>query len=364
MRLLNKHITPAIGNTLKGWITILKQEPSGNIPFRFKIRAFWVALICTLSAPFQWYEAMRLKKKIQTIQLDEAPVFIIGHWRSGTTHLHNLLSQDKQFGYVTTLQSIFPHTFMTNWLFPRLTKILMPPTRPIDDVKIYLNSPQEEEMAMVNTGPFALYHMWHFPNASENWVEKMGTLEQLTANEKKQWKTTYLTLLKKAAIYTGKSRMLLKNPPNTFRIKTLLELFPNAKFIYIHRNPYQVYSSTQSLFKNVLPLFQLQPYSKEHIRQHIIKTYKIMLKTYIRDRELIPEGNLIEVSYADLKQTPLDTLSNIYKELGIHGFEATEATFKSYIAKTKSYPSKKHEISKEERHELETKWKEVLKEIN
>jgi len=42
----------------------------------------------------------------------EPPVFILGVWRSGTTHLHNLLTRDTRFGYANLYQALNPHTFL------------------------------------------------------------------------------------------------------------------------------------------------------------------------------------------------------------------------------------------------------------
>ena len=164
----NDLITPAVGNRFSNWINILRELPKKKIPVKYKLRAFIVGAISFVSAPFQWFESLRLNKKIKQFQVDDAPVFILGHWRSGTTFLHNILCQDPQFGYVTTLQSLFPHSYLTNPLFPLLTKVIMPPTRPMDNMEIYLESPQEEEMALVNYGPNSFYHMWHFPDQTIN----------------------------------------------------------------------------------------------------------------------------------------------------------------------------------------------------
>ena len=57
-------------------------------------------MLAILSLPFQLLENIIFSGKIRNQKINPSPVFIIGHWRSGTTFLHQLLSNDKQFGYV------------------------------------------------------------------------------------------------------------------------------------------------------------------------------------------------------------------------------------------------------------------------
>ena len=352
MNLSNSPVTPAMGNTLNGWIQILKSVPSKSISLKFFTRILTVGAISTVSAPFQWYEHLVLNKKIKNTVLDESPVFIIGHWRSGTTFLHNALAQDKQFGYINTLQSLFPHSYLTNPFFPYLVKISMPPTRPMDDMKLYLESPQEEEMAMVNLGPNSLYHVWHFPDQMRNVYKQIVKFEGINKKQKKQWIENYLFLLKNAAYRSSTSRLVLKNPSNTSRIPTLLELFPNAKFIFIYRHPLEVYASTKKLYKRIVPIFQLQDYNFEMIRKNIIWIYKDLMKSYFKDKVLIPEHNLIEVKYEDFIQQPFSYTKQIYTQLGIPGFQENQDKYEVFFEKNKKGQKKKYELPNEEFTEI------------
>src|SRR4051812_41917392 len=53
------------------------------------------------------YEALVKKESV------EPPLFVLGHWRSGTTHLHQLLAQDERFAFPNGYQTAFPRTFLT-----------------------------------------------------------------------------------------------------------------------------------------------------------------------------------------------------------------------------------------------------------
>ena len=71
------------------------------------------------------------------------------------------------------------------------------------------------------------------------------------------FKDTFLRLVKVSLANTGGTQYLSKNPPHTGRVRTLLEMFPNAKFIYLKRNPYTVFESTRSFFTNTIKPQQL-----------------------------------------------------------------------------------------------------------
>lgn len=356
MNLSKSVVTPAIGNTTIDWVRILRSVPKNSISLKFLSRILTVGTISLVSAPFQLYEYLRLHKKIQKTVLDESPVFILGHWRSGTTFLHNALCQDPQFAYITTLQSLFPHSYLTNPFFSYLARIAMPPTRPMDDMKIYLGSPQEEEMAMVNLGPYSLYHIWHFPNQTQAFYKHVAKFEDINPRQKRQWIKNYLFLLKSAAFRASKSRLALKNPTNTCRIPTLLELFPNAKFIYIYRHPTEVYASTKKLYKRIVPIFQLQDFDFESVRKNIIWIYKDLLNSYLHDKALIPDGNLIEVRYEDFINAPMQHLAEIYRQLALPGFKASTANFEAYCNANQKNKKSRYEVQKEELKEIHREW--------
>ena len=77
------------------------------------MRVVMIFLLCLIRQPFMIYESRRFQTGIAKQVITPWPVFIIGHWRSGTTYLQNLLSEDRQFGRVSLLQAAMPHEFLT-----------------------------------------------------------------------------------------------------------------------------------------------------------------------------------------------------------------------------------------------------------
>ena len=142
-------------------------------------RAAVVTALSAVNAVHRWRER-RFDAAIAATPLAGPPLFVLGHWRSGTTHLHNLLAQDTiHFAYANTYQVINPHTFLTTEaLNTRLFAGLLPATRPMDNVALSFESPHPEWLcgagALACGAPFAM--LWHL------WVS-----DELTAEQKRNW---------------------------------------------------------------------------------------------------------------------------------------------------------------------------------
>jgi len=158
----------------------------------------------------------------------------------------------------------------------------------------------------------------------------------------KNWKCTYYKLLQKIVLFTGKDRLVLKNPPNTARIKVLLELFPQAKFVNIYRNPYDVFLSMRNMYKkSICPLF-LQEMSDQEIDEKIFMYYEKVMKKFIDEAGLIPKENYINIRYEDLEQNTFAVMQEIYRSLELN-FSPAESPVLTHLASIKNY--KKNEFS-------------------
>jgi hypothetical protein len=253
-----------------------------------------------------------------------------------------------------TQKKIFPNLFlMMEGIQEQLIKIL--PKR-ADNMSITAHNPQEEEYALCALSPHSYYHCFMFPQQQQALFDKYLLLHGLEASEYEQMKCLYLAFLKKLSYANGHKQLLLKNPVNTARIRFLLELFPDAKFIHISRNPFEIYASSVKLFQNIFEQFALQTYSKHQIEAFVLKNYKEMMANYLNDRHLIPAGNLIEIKFEDFKQAPLDQLRKIYTELQLPNFTEVEGKFQSYLATVQDYEQNSYKFSPEVIEVVKQNW--------
>lgn len=305
---------------------------------RFKITLFVV-----FSAPFRLIQKLLIARKLKRIDLSKnPPVFVLGHWRSGTTHLHYLLAQDKQFSYLTAFQAFFFHVaFISKSFMKPLLHWMMPSTRPQDNVQIDSNSPTEEEHPLVNCTEKSGMQSFFFPR-NRSYFDKYNIFEGTSDDEIKVWKKVYHSVLKKIALFEGPNkRLLLKNPHNTGRIKVLLEMYPNAKFIYIHRNPYEVFSSSKILYDKTVKSQFLQEFSDNEIDERILYAYEKTIHKYLNERNLIPADQLIEIAYSDLDKEPMLVMKEIYTKLNLGNFEEVSPSLENYLAGISNFKKNK-----------------------
>jgi omega-hydroxy-beta-dihydromenaquinone-9 sulfotransferase len=324
---------------------------------RYGLRLLLIAITSLITLPLRLWEKMVWERRITNTPIAHPPIFIIGHWRSGTTHLHNLICQDPAFGYLSMYQSMVPDCSLVgrNWLKSLLSKIV-PIKRPMDNMTWPIDAPQEEEIALAKTMPHSFYTQFLFPHSTLKLFKKFVLLQDASEAFMREFKRKYYRLLQIATIHADGKQLVLKNPVNTARIRLLLELFPEAKFIHIHRCPYDVFASTRNLRHNLLSLTTLQSIDLNNVDRTILELYEDMMQQYFRDRPSIPSGQIVEVGFDDLDRDPLKVLQHIYKELDLPSFNDASPAFASYIASQQAYQKNQFALSVQERELIDRRW--------
>lgn len=328
-------ITPLVG---AHWSTFNEIMKDRQIDKNYKKKYYLTKGICRILSLLAPLEKRKYKKLLADKPLEMDPVFILGHWRSGTTFVHNVLSCDKHFGYNTTYQTVFPNLVLWGQgFFKKQMAWLMPDKRPTDNMELKVDLPQEEEFALSNMIPYTYYNFWFLPKYTQEYSKRFLLFEDLTQEENQVFKDAFLKLIKISLWNTKGTQFLSKNPPHTGRIPQLLEMFPNAKFIYLARNPYTVFESTRSFFTNTIQPLKLQDISEQEIEDNILKVYTDLFNKYEKDKELIPAGNLIEVKFEDFEADAMGMTERIYQELNIPGLEEARPAIEKYLSKKKGY---------------------------
>ncbi len=325
------------GVTLGQWLRLLRDNRFSIDP-RFWPRAALITLGAVPNSLVALAEQWRFGRAIDRTKI-EPPLFILGTWRSGTTHLHNLLAVDRRFAYPNLYQVTYPSTLLltergTAWLID----LCAPKRRPQDAVKIGANEPLEEDFAMVALSGQANLLAWAFPRNAP-FYDRFMTMTDLSAAEFARWKAGYQYFLKKLT-YKHQRPLVLKTPANTGRIKTLLELFPEARFVHIHRNPYDVFRSVKHTLHTAGPWWQLQRMNYEDdeaIHTQLIEQMKTLYGSYFAQRSLIPAGRLYDIAFEDLERDPLGQVKSIYESLDLPEFKHVEQRLSAYVDSIADY---------------------------
>ena len=346
---------PLFGISLRNWIQLL--EKNGGVDREYFTRMIFITLTSILTTPARILFKIKYSSKINKTLVSHPPVFIIGHWRSGTTYLHELLCQDPQFCYVSLWNTFLPDSFLILEPIKKFLSGFLPAERPMDEIKVEMDGPYEDEAALAVLCPWSFFHCLHFPrNAEEQYVKSIHFYD-MTTEEKNQWKTTYKQLIKTVTLANHGKRLLSKNPPNTARITALLELFPEASFIHIYRNPYKVYLSTKKMRQNLLNKLALQNASKEEIEQQVIKNYIRLMGSYFEQKEKIQKGKLVEIKYEDLISNPIKQVKKIYSTLKLPDFEDALPKMKKYLEKQSDYKTNVYAIDDKIVQHVNKNWK-------
>ncbi len=304
-------------------------------------------------------EEFRVARRVKAVSFDPPPVFIVGHWRSGTTFLHNLLSRDPAFCFPTIVDALRPYDFypspvefISRWFLLRS----IPSTRPMDDVQLDPELPQEEELALATMGAPSFFNCLYFPRQ----MSKVFAEEVLFAAAGDEilppWRDAFSYYVAKLAALNPGCRLLLKNPAQSARIPHVRALFPGAKFIHIHRHPAAVFHSTRKLYRSMLPLFALQHYRPTDIDDHILWSYPLVMNRLLDDLARLPSGHVAVVRYDELAADPTNTVKRIYRELDLGEFDEVKSIVQGYAAEHLRDPSPVPDIDYETASRLASHW--------
>ncbi|HEX6270028.1 MAG TPA: sulfotransferase [Anaerolineales bacterium] len=259
----------------------------------------------------------------------EKPLFILGNLRSGSTFLHRLLSRDSETFTSLTIWDIFLTPSVTQKkitqfvsrvdkkLGGRLHRLLYKFDRQtLGKFKIHRISffqPEEDENI--------LFHIWDslwvsflFPFMDE-FPNYQHFDEALTPEHKDRIMTFYKSMLQRHLYATGKKYYVAKNPAFSPKIETLVEFFPDARIIYLVRNPLDMLPSTVSWINYARRAFT-QPEEKWLYLDEIVDLTQHWYSHPLKYLDSHPSPRYLILNYEDLIQRPEQVLRGFYEQFG------------------------------------------------
>jgi omega-hydroxy-beta-dihydromenaquinone-9 sulfotransferase len=350
-----RHVAhPLQGMTLGDWWAFLRRHHFA-VGLPHWPRAMIQTAVSASNSVTAGIERMRFGRRIEAAQV-RAPLFVLGHYRSGTTHLHNLLALDPQFAAPTFFQMLNPHTFLSTerWAAP-VVGHLVGRRRLQDEMAMGVGVPSEDEFGSCAMTGLSPYMGWCFPEDGAVY-ERYLTFRDVPENELVRWKHTLMTLFKKLTVRYGRP-LVLKSPPHTARIRLLLGLFPDARFVHIHRDPYVVFRSTRHMIRAVQVFYHLRDGPLQDGEDGIIAVYNEMYDAYFEERGFVPAGRLCEVSYEDLEREPVGVVGSVYESLALSGFEDVKPRLEGYLKTIAGYRKNRHDdLPDELRQRIAREW--------
>jgi len=350
--LFSNHILS--GSTLRNILRLLRDN-NWNIKSKYIPKLLIAIFTLLFHQPFYLIEKLFFTRKIAKTKI-KPPVFILGYTRSGTTYLHYLLAKDRQFGFCKFYECMSPHAMFTfGKIMRKIAQKVLPQKRPMDNLALGADLPKEEEFAMANLGIESMVSALFFPQQFSAYFNRF-VLFQGDKREEANWKKNFLWLLKKLTLKNEGKPLLLKSPFHTGRLKVIKELFPDAKFIFLHRHPLKMYASNERLYEAVLPELAFQEVRNETMENHIFYTYKALMENYFEERKSLPENQLVEISYEAFFANQEEALRKIYQQLELGDFKKVWPIFEKEITEYKNYKTNEYRLSNALEKRVEKDW--------
>ena len=250
------------------------------------------------------------------------PVVIVGPMRSGTTRLHRLLASDQRFAHLRSFETISPvprpefedvlagekEDFRPK-LAARIMKVAQlanPRTLSIHPTGPY---EPEEELGLLVASMWSMKHdaQWHVPSYAQ-WCEGENPVEAY------RHMANLLRLIGWSQQESSLRPWILKTPQHMLDLPALLEVFPDARLIFTHRDPKQVVGSAASLAWNQTIIYSDHNDPAQTGRQWLGKT-ATMIERMRAARDAIPRDRMIDVQYDDMETDWRGTMERVYRFL-------------------------------------------------
>jgi hypothetical protein len=323
----------------------------GPLSRRQRGRIARVVLRSLLNEALHFVEQRQLGARVAEQEV-RPPLVVVGLARSGTTLLQQLLCADPRFAYPTHAQVFNPHTFLTRegWTHGFLARSLRAlnllyamavygnsrsigsSERGLDRVLVGPAAPEEDDFALLASGLSPMLAL-AFPNDYERFLTR--------PEGRRSWQSAWLAFLRKVSFCQPGKRLLLKSPPHLERLPWILELFPQAQFLFISRDPSDLYRSTARAVRTLRELCSFQDY-QEPEPESLLPFMRKQAEVYLRDRRKVPPGQLHELRYEDLVGDPEAELERAYRALSLPDFEAFRPALRGALQQREGYRTNLH----------------------
>ena len=348
------------GMLLGDYIKLLRENRFSIHPAKYPMTIL-VGGCSTVNSILAGVQRLTHGRKIDAIELAQPPIFIIGHWRSGTTLMHELMAMDQRLAFPSNFDAFLPNHFLVSRpVFYPIVKMLMPSKRPMDNMKMGVELPQEDDFALCVYGAPTPYRRIAFPNrpSRDHLDLDLSSASPQTQQHVRRSMEHFLKLL--TSQYN--SQLVLKSPPHTGRMKQLAQWFPGAKFIHMSRHPYRLVPSTMRLWKllDSIQGFQLPKYDDVWLKNYIVECKNLMYSAYLNQRSEIPSNQLVEVKFESLIEDPVAEMKRVYQQLELDQFDQVEPQVQAYFEQRKNHKTNPFSLDSAVRSDIDSSWSQYM----
>lgn len=326
------------------------ERPRGGRRTLILSLAVLIPLVALVNAVFMLLDFVLFPRFLVT--RIEAPVFIVGHARSGTTLLHHLMSLDRErFSVFLTWQLFFPSITQKKlvqafaWADRRLLggaterRIRAWEDRAFAKGRemhpMSLTGPEEDEFVLA---PSCASGVWVlvFPYWRE--LQHLYYTDEMEPRRRRRVMRFYRACVRRQLYLNGGGRMhLSKNPTFSGKVESLLEIFPDARFVVCMRNPLETIPSLLKMMTRNWKAGRCPPARIEESRRVLAEQ---SYHTYRHPSEVLsrrPDTRWTVVDYRELVARPKNTIRGVYEALGLPFEGQYEAVLDSEEQKARAH---------------------------
>lgn len=274
-------------------------------------------------------------------------ILITGYYRSGTTHLQNLLACHPGICTPRWGPCLAPQGFVLSWGLLRLVLIAFLTTRrPQDDMSFGPTWPGEDDFALCNWGlASSLTGRITLPSQYAQWARWDG-LNNLSPTELERWRRVQHGFLWKMSVLAGRRTLLLKTPAHTMRLEALQRMLgaSGLRIVHIRRDPAAVVRSNVAMLLRLQQMYGLQDGpSESELTEHVLSEYNEFEARFDEARRTL--GNAVtvtELTMEDLRDAPRAEVARICTELGLAADPVFDRRVGRYLSETAGYRANAH----------------------
>lgn len=227
----------------------------------------------------------------------------------------------------------------------------------MDNLRYSWTSPQEDEFALLALGAPSPYEALLVPSRMQH-VGELLDFNALPPVDQNRWSAAFAYFLKLLTVQQGKA-MILKSPPHGYRMRILQRQFPEARYVVIERNPFEVFASNLKLWQILTDRYSLERCSGDQLEEFILSAYILHERAIAEGSQHAKPGFLAFVRYEDLERAPVEHISRLYGELNLGDF-AIRGLLEEYLAKVSGHVRNRFTLSRLQKKKIEDRWGKLI----
>jgi omega-hydroxy-beta-dihydromenaquinone-9 sulfotransferase len=286
-------------------------------------------------------------------------VVILGYWRSGTTLLHELLCLDPRRCFPTTHACMNPQHFLLTEA-SALARGDASVKRPMDEMEVRPGSPQEDEFALLSLGARSPYEALIAPSHLAQALNLADPID-LDARQEEVWRSVFVDFLRGVSARGAGLPLILKSPTHGYRVNTLRQLLPDARYVLIARDPATHFESVIRMWRRMFETYSLEEIpGDDEIREAVLADRPRFEAKLAAGVAGLPENRFAELTYESLIADPVGAAERVYERLELGDFAPVRESIAAEVDRRRDYRATGREPAGVWRKRIDVEWASVF----